>query len=56
MHLQLADKPAIRRILLDYHLMIKVKMHIDQFADGLNQVKVLEAMRAHPASFKPLFV
>lgn len=55
-NLQLADKPAIRRVLLDYHLMIKVKMHMDKFADGLNQLKILEAMRAHPALFKPLFV
>ena len=49
-------KPVIRRVLLDYNLMVKVKMHMDQFADGLNQLKVLDSMRAHPALFKPLFV
>ena len=42
--LELADKPDIRRVLLDYHLMMKVKMHVDQLADGLKQLKVLDAI------------
>ena len=54
--LELTDKPVIRGVLLDYHLMIKVKMLMDQFAEGLNQLKVLDAMRAHPTLFKSLFV
>ena len=54
--LQMSDKPVIRGVLLDYHLMVKVKMHMDQFADGLNQLKIIDTMRAHPDLFKPLFV
>ena len=36
--LKLTDKPVIRG------LTSKVKMHMDQFAEGLNQLKVLDAM------------
>lgn len=54
--LQVADKPAIRSVLLDYHLMMKVKMHMDRFADGLNQLKILDSLQANPALFKHLFV
>lgn len=34
-HFKLLDKSIIRQVLVDYHLMVKVKMHMDQFADGL---------------------
>ena len=54
--LKLNDKPIIRGVLLDYHLMMKVKMHMDQFAEGLNQLKLLDNIRAHPLLFKSLLV
>lgn len=53
---KLSDKSIIRQGLVDYHLMVKVKMHMDQFAEGLQELKVFEAMRAHPDLMKPLFV
>ena len=54
--LKLLDKSVIRQVLVDYHLMVKVKMHMDQFAEGLQVLKITEAMRAHPALLKPMFV
>ena len=54
--LKIVDKSVIRQGLVDYYLMVKVKMHMDQFAEGLQQLKILDAMRAYPAVFQPLFV
>ena len=54
--LKLSDKSIVRGVLLDYHLMVKVKLHMDQFAEGLNQLKLLDLIQAHPTLFKDLFV
>lgn len=55
-HFKLSDKSSIRQGLVDYHLMVKVKMHMDQFAEGLQELKVLEALQTHPAVMRCLFV
>ena len=54
--LKLSDKSLLREVLIDYHLMVKVKMNMDQFAEGLQVLKVLDAIRSQPALLKPLFV
>ena len=53
--LKLLDKPIVRQLLIDYHLMVKVKMHMDQFADGMQQVNIVAAMKNNPHLFKLLF-
>ena len=54
--LTLDDKPEIRSTLLDYHLMVKVTMHMNQFAEGLKELKILDSICAQPLLLKPLFV
>ena len=54
--LKLSDKTYIRAVLVDYHLMVKVKMQMDQFAEGLQELKVLDLIRAQPPLLKPLFL
>ena len=39
-----------------YHCMLKVKAAMDQFAEGLEELHVLEVMRKHSILMKPLFV
>ena len=41
---------------MDYHCMLKVKAAMDQFAEGLEELHVLEVMRKHSILMKPLFV
>ena len=36
--LKLVDKPSLHAALLDYHLMIKVKVEMDQFKEGLHSL------------------
>ncbi len=52
----MSDKPAIKSSLLDYHCMIKVKGAMDQFAEGLEELRVLQLIKRFPALTKPLFV
>ena len=40
--LGLDDRADVRGALLDYHCILKVKAEMDQFADGLNSVGVLQ--------------
>ena len=54
--LKLSDRTYIRAVLVDYHLMVKVKMQMDQFAEGLQELKVLDLIRAQPPLLKPLFL
>ena len=47
-HLTLDDK---RAALLDYHCMLKVKASMDQYAEGLEQLNVLQLMQKFPKPF-----
>jgi len=42
--------------LTDYHLMVKVKSSMDQFADGLNALGVLSKIRENPDVWESFFV
>lgn len=54
--LTLSDKVAIKSSLLDYHCMIKVKAAMDQFAEGLDVLHVLQLIKRFPHLTKPMFV
>lgn len=51
-----ADKQDLISSLTLYHLMIKVKTSMDQFADGLESVQLLGFMRKNPQTWESLFV
>ena len=50
------DKAAIKTAIRDYHTLVKIKPEIDQFADGLKVLNVLEHMKKYPSMMAPLFV
>ena len=50
------DKECLRSVLLDYHCLLKVKAEMDQFAEGLMSLGVLEMMKRYPELLSPLFV
>ena len=50
------DKEAIKTAIRDYHTLVKIKPEIDQFADGLRVLNVLEYMKKYPSMMAPLFV
>ena len=54
--LAIEDRECLRSALLDYHCMLKVKAEMDQFAEGLMSLGVLEMVKHHPDLFAPLFV
>ena len=54
--LGVADKPVLKSSLIDYHCLLKVKAEMDQFADGLSSLGVLDAVKKQPDVMKPLFV
>ena len=54
--LTLADKSDLRSALLDYHCMLKVKAAMDQYAEGLQQLRVLDLLQKFPLLAKPFFV
>ena len=49
------DKAAIKTAISDYHTLVKIKPEIDQFANGLKVLNVLECMK-YPSMMAPLFV
>ena len=55
-HLKMSHKDGLRSTLVDYHCMLKVKAAMDQFAEGLEELHVLEVMRKHSILMKPLFI
>ena len=55
-HLTVSDKPGLRAALLDYHCVLKVKAAMDQYAEGLQQLKVLDLMRKYPLLTNPFFI
>ena len=50
--LGLEDKESLTAALLDYHCLLKVKAEMDQFANGLEEVGVLQYVKEHP-NMKP---
>jgi len=54
--LKMDDKAMIKNNLIDYYCLLKVKAEMDQFAEGLQDLGLLDMMRRQPALFKNLFV
>lgn len=55
-HLTLQDIPTLKAALVDYHCMLKAKGAIDQFAEGLQRLKVLDLIKKFPLLTKPCFI
>ena len=55
-NLGLSDKASLRSTIVDYHCMLKVKASMDQFAEGLQELHVLDVMKKHPDVMRPFFV
>lgn len=56
MSLSIEDKPCVKSSLIDYHTMLKAKAEMDQFAEGLGSLGVLEMTKCYPDLFLPLFM
>ena len=54
--LAMEDKECLRLVLLDYHCLLKVKAEMDQFAEGLKSLGVLDMMKRHPDLFSSLLM
>ena len=54
--LTMVDIPDLRSALLDYHCMLKVKAAMDQYAEGLQQLKVLDLIKKFPLLAKQFFI
>ncbi len=54
--LKLSDVEVIRASLLDYHCLVKSKAPMDQFKEGLDQVRLGKFLRSHPDELKPMFM
>ena len=52
----LADRGEILNVLMDYHLMAKVKMEMDQFKAGLGTFGFTERLKNNPAMWRPYFM
>ena len=52
--LSVSDKAAVAST-LKTHVLARVKPELDQFADGLNSLGVLEAVKSHPQLMTPFF-
>lgn len=52
----MGDQEEITSILLDYHLIIKVKCCLDQFVDGLEVLNIHTELKRNPDLWKPIFV
>lgn len=47
------DRIALSTALLDYHLMVKVKMEMDQFSQGLQTFGTLDMIKTNPSLWAP---
>lgn len=54
--LTLTDRMDLLSVLLDYHLMAKVKSELDQFRNGLNTFEFIDHVKQNPAVWRPYFV
>ena len=52
----LEDRDELSSVLLDYHLMAKVKMEMDQFKAGLGTFNFIEQLKSNPAMWRSYFV
>lgn len=50
-----SDKALLKDTLRDYHTLVKIKPELDQFADGLETLGVLQALKKYPSLMAPLF-
>ena len=54
--LTMVDIPDLRSALLDYHCMLKMKAAMHQYAEGLQQLKVLDLIKKIPLLTKQFFI
>lgn len=54
--LTLEDREELIVILCQHYTLIRGRMELDQFVEGLRTHKVLDMVRAEPLLMKPLFV
>ena len=45
--LTISDRPVVRAAIMDYYCMIKVKASMDQFVQGLQELKIMDYVKAH---------
>ncbi len=55
-HVTVDDKSQLVSVILDYHLMVKVKCCLDQFMEGLETLDVLSRLQSNSNVWKPFFV
>lgn len=53
--LTIADRGDLLRVLLDFHLMAKVKSEMDQFKKGLGTFDFISKVQQNPKVWKPYF-
>ena len=53
--LTMQDKNEILSVMIDYHMMGKVKSAMDQYIEGLKVYDILHKIRSHPDIWKPMF-
>ena len=53
--LQYKAKQVLLTTLTDFHLMLRVKAVMDQFIEGLEDQRLLGAIRNNPSAFKAFF-
>ena len=49
------DRAVLSTALLDYHLMVKVKMEMDEFREGLQTLGTLDMIKENPSLWAPYF-
>ena len=54
--LTMHDKDSVCSALVDYHCMLKTKAAMDQFAEGLQELHIIDIIKQNPGALKPLFV
>lgn len=54
--LTIADRGDLLDVLLDFHLMSKVKSEMDQFVKGLGTFDFISKVKQNPTLWKPYFV
>jgi quinol-cytochrome oxidoreductase complex cytochrome b subunit len=54
--LHVFNKQEVIDVIINYHLMMKVKCEMDQFLDGLQTYGLLDKFRKNPSLWKTLFI
>ena len=55
-NITLTDRDDLLNVLLDFHLMARVKMEMDQFKVGLSTFGFIDQIKKNPAIWRPYFV